>query len=236
MTIQAVLFDLDDTLYGEFSVCDRLGLEAAGSYAAAQTGIDAAIATEAMNRGRLMLRESSLDEPESHDRTLFAKLGLELLGINPILYAEGMHEAYWKAVLDNMQRREGVLELLTDLKTAQIPVGICTNMMADIQMRKLCRLGLTDVCGNLISSEEAGLDKPHAKIFELAVKRLGAPAASTLMVGDNYKHDIAGATAAGLQALWLNVHNKDLPDGVKPYMQAPDFPTAAAKIRQLCGL
>ena len=30
MIIKAVLFDLDDTLYGDFDVCDKLGLQAAG--------------------------------------------------------------------------------------------------------------------------------------------------------------------------------------------------------------
>lgn len=90
-------------------------------------------------------------------------LGWKALGVNPIPHAEAMHEAYWDAVLGHMEIREGVLHLLTRLKAAGVPVGICTNMNADIQMRKLCRLGLADVCGNLITSEEAGRDKPIRK-------------------------------------------------------------------------
>lgn len=236
MTIRAVLFDLDDTLYGDFATCDRLGLQAAGQYAAQAAGIPAAQAAEAMHRGRLMLRETSRDEPESHDRTLFAKLGLEALGVNPIPYAEGMHAAYWNAVLDAMQRREGAKELLTRLKQAGIPVGVCTNMMADIQMRKLCRLDLAEVCGLLISSEEAGRDKPHAPIFQLAVQRLGVPAQDTLMVGDSFNHDVRGALAAGLQAMWLNVHGAPLPVAETPAYVASDFPDAARQILRLCGL
>lgn len=135
--------------------------------------------------------------PESHDRVLFAKLGLEALGVNPIPHAEAMHEAYWDAVLGHMEIREGVLHLLTRLKAAGVPVGICTNMNADIQMRKLCRLGLADVCGNLITSEEAGRDKPHPEVFRLALRRLGSKAEQTLMVGDSLNHDVRGALAAG---------------------------------------
>lgn len=236
MTIRAVLFDLDDTLYGDFATCDRLGLQAAGRYAEQAAGIPAAQAAEAMHRGRLMLRDTSKDEPESHDRVLFAKLGLESIGVNPVPYAEGMHAAYWTAVLDAMQRRDGVLELLTRLQQAGIPVGICTNMMADIQMRKLCRLGLAEVCGTLITSEEAGLDKPQAPIFHLAVKRLGVPAQDTLMVGDSFNHDVRGALAAGLQALWLNVHAQPAPVLDAPIYQASGFPDAAQQILRLCGL
>ena len=118
MTIKAVLFDLDDTLYSDFDTCDQLGMDAAGRYAAETIGIPAHKAAEAMRSGRMMLRDTSRDEPESHDRVLFAKLGLESIGINPIPYAEGMHEAYWNAVLDHMVIREGVLDLLTRLKAA----------------------------------------------------------------------------------------------------------------------
>lgn len=236
MTIRAVLFDLDDTLYGDFATCDRLGLQAAGRYAEQAAGIPAAKAAEAMHHGRLLLRDTSKDEPESHDRVLFAKLGLESIGVNPIPYAEGMHAAYWNAVLDAMRRREGVLELLTRLKEHGVPVGVCTNMMADIQMRKLCRLGLAEVCGALITSEEAGLDKPQAPIFRLAVQRLGVPAQDTLMVGDNFNHDVRGALAAGLQAMWLNVHDAPAPVHDTPAYLASDFPDAARQILRLCGL
>lgn len=236
MTIKAVLFDLDDTLYGDFATCDRLGLQAAGRYVAQAAGLDASQAAEAMHRGRLMLRDTCKDEPESHDRVLFAKWGLESMGVNPIPYAEGMHAAYWETVLHTMERREGVFELLTRLKEANIPVGICTNMLADIQIRKLCLLGLADICGTLITSEEAGLDKPHAPIFQLAVNRLGVPAQETLMVGDNFNHDVRGALAAGLQAMWLNVHGQPVPVADTPAYIASDFPDAARQILRLCDL
>lgn len=236
MIIKAVLFDLDDTLYGDFDVCDKLGLQAAGRYAEKATGIPAAKAAEAMHGGRLQLRETSRDEPESHDRVLFAKLGLEALGINPIPHAEAMHEAYWDAVLGHMEIREGVLHLLTRLKAAGVPVGICTNMNADIQMRKLCRLGLADVCGNLITSEEAGRDKPHPEIFRLALRRLGSKAEQTLMVGDSLNHDVRGALAAGLPALWLNWKHQPLPMDETEFLTAFTFPDAAAQIMRLCNL
>ena len=236
MTIKAVLFDLDDTLYGDFDTCNRLGMTAAGQYAAKAYGIDTKTAEQAMQDGRLQLRETLLDEPESHNRTLFAKLGLEKLGLNPIAHAEAMHEAYWGAALGAMERREGVIELLTKLKEAGIPVGICTNMLADVQMRKLHRLGLADLCSNLISSEEAGQDKPHAPIFRLALERLRVSPAETLMVGDNFNHDVEGAHAVGIRGLWLNIGAKPLPQSDIPFWAAESFPDAARQIVRLCGL
>lgn len=236
MNIKAVLFDLDDTLYGDFATCDRLGMAAAGQYAQAHLGIAADTAVQAIVAARKQLRLALPAEPESHDRVLFAKYALESLGANPVAHAEPMHEAYWAAVLDAMVCREGVTDLLTQLKAAGIAVGICTNMMADIQLRKLVRLGLTDICGIVITSEEAGKDKPLPPIFELALSRLGVSADHTLMVGDNFRHDVFGAHGCGIRGLWLNWSGKPAPDADFNYLTAADFPDAAEQIIRMCGL
>jgi putative hydrolase of the HAD superfamily len=53
-------------------------------------------------------------------------------------------------------------------------------------------------------SEEAGVAKPDPKIFEIALDRLGVGALETVMVGDSWINDIAGAAAAGLRTVWFN--------------------------------
>lgn len=236
MSIKAVLFDLDDTLYGEFPHCDRQGYLAAGRYGEQVCGVPSDCFIEALQWGRKTLSKRLPDEPEIHDRTLFAQLGMERLGINPLPHAEAVFEAYWGTVLDAMVLREGVADLLTHLKAHHIPVGVCTNMLAGIQMRKLCRLGIADLCGVLVTSEEAGRDKPHASIFRLALAKLGAAPEETLMVGDSFAHDVRGARSAGLEALWLNLKHAPLPAPDMPIHQAHTFPEAAAKICRLCGL
>ena len=236
MTIKAVLFDLDDTLYGDFKTCDRLGLTAAGEYLSKEIGIDVKKASDAMNNGRELLRNHCPYEPEMHNRTLFAKWGLEAIGINPLKYAQNMNDVYWNTVIENMTIHSGVKELLTELKNANIPVGVCTNMLADIQMKKLCKLGLEDICGTLISSEDAGRDKPYAPIFALACKKLNVAPEQTLMVGDSIKHDIKGALDFNMQAMWLNWNNEIVPKLDAPFYVADNFEHAAEQIRTLCAL
>ena len=236
MTIKAVLFDLDDTLYGDFKTCDKLGLMAAGEYLSKEIGIDAKKAADAMNNGRELLRKHCPYEPEMHNRTLFAKWGLEAIGVNPFKYAQNMNDIYWNTVIDNMVIHNGVEKLLTELKNANIPVGICTNMLADVQMKKLCKLGLEDICGILISSEDAGRDKPHAPIFDLACKKLNVSPKQTLMVGDSIKHDIKGALDFNMQAMWLNWKGEAIPKLDKPFYVADNFEHAAKQIYTLCDL
>ena len=52
-----------------------------------------------------------------------------------------------------------------------------------------------------VSSFEHGYLKPHPSIFEEALSRAGAEAATSLMVGDSVKADVAGALAAGMRAV-----------------------------------
>lgn len=236
MKINAVLFDLDDTLYGDFKTCDKLGLLEAGKYLESQIGLDAQKGAEAMNNGRELLRKHCPDEPEMHNRTLFAKWGLEAIGINPFRYAQKMNDIYWNTVIDNMRIHNGVKELLTDLKNTNIPVGVCTNMLADIQMKKLCKLGLDDICGYMISSEDAGIDKPHAKIFNFACQKLNVKPNETLMVGDSIEHDIKGALGVGMNAMWLNWKSKPVPKLDSEFYIAENFEDAGNQIRTLCAL
>jgi len=52
----------------------------------------------------------------------------------------------------------------------------------------------------LVISSEVGLRKPHAPVFRLTVDRLGLPPEQVLML-DDAEPNVAGARAAGLQAL-----------------------------------
>jgi putative hydrolase of the HAD superfamily len=61
-----------------------------------------------------------------------------------------------------------------------------------------------------VISEEVGVRKPDAKIFELALAGWSIPPASVLFVGDDPVSDIAGATAAGLRTLRVG-HEDGIP-------------------------
>jgi FMN phosphatase YigB (HAD superfamily) len=63
---------------------------------------------------------------------------------------------------------------------------------------------MSDLVDVLITSEEVGVLKPDARIYQVALTRLGAVAAQTVMVGDNWQADVVGALAVGIRPLWLN--------------------------------
>jgi putative hydrolase of the HAD superfamily len=64
-----------------------------------------------------------------------------------------------------------------------------------------------------VSSKEHGYLKPHISIFEEALARAGAEAATSVMVGDSLKADVLGALAAGMRAVLLR-RSGDVPADV----------------------
>jgi putative hydrolase of the HAD superfamily len=66
------------------------------------------------------------------------------------------------------------------------------------------RCGLAAHLEGVVSSAEAGAQKPDPAIFEAALKFAGVAAAEAVHVGDTREEDIAGAEAAGIRALLLD--------------------------------
>ena len=65
---------------------------------------------------------------------------------------------------------------------------------------------------NIFTAESLGYKKPHPKIFELAMHKVGANPKSSLMIGDSFEADIKGALAIKMQALHFNSHHEPIHD------------------------
>jgi putative hydrolase of the HAD superfamily len=75
-------------------------------------------------------------------------------------------------------------------------------------------VGLTAHFARVFNSADLGYEKPHPRIFELAldemhVGEIGRWAGSVWMVGDSYRADVRGAEAAGIPAILVRRHHPD---------------------------
>jgi HAD superfamily hydrolase (TIGR01549 family) len=68
---------------------------------------------------------------------------------------------------------------------------------------RLDRVGLDRFFVGTVSAREIGVAKPDGRIFQHACSLLNLPASQVLHVGDDLDLDVAGALAAGLQAVWV---------------------------------
>lgn len=110
----------------------------------------------------------------------------------------------------------GAVSLLNALQ-GKVKMGIITNGFTSLQQTRLERTGLRDHFDLLIISEEVGVAKPDARIFDYALAKAGNPPRSrVLMVGDTAESDIRGGVNAGLATCWLNAHQRELPADLEP--------------------
>lgn len=79
---------------------------------------------------------------------------------------------------------------------------IITNGFEEVQRVKLESCGFTGHFGVMLSSERAGAAKPDERIFAEALRRTGATAERSLMIGDSAEADMQGARRAG----WDHAH------------------------------
>ena len=105
-------------------------------------------------------------------------------------------------------------------------------MTAQIQLRKLVLLGLDHLIDFVVTSEEAGVDKPHAPIFALALEKAQCQSTEAIMVGDSFSHDVMGACAVGIRSVWIHRNPNQLPPETElSYIEVHTFEEVAEQIR-----
>ena len=205
--VRGVLFDMDDTLFDH----DKATVRATAAVQAVEPRFQAWTPGELRRRhsemlelihqdvvaGRLqidearrerfrrLLRQADADEGDLARASLLART-----------YREE-YERGWCAV-------DGAVELLESLRARGTRIGIVTNNIRAEQLLKLERCGLASLVDVLVTSEDAGIAKPEPAIFAKALRALDLSSDHTVMVGDVWDTDVAGALRAGLRPVWYN--------------------------------
>ncbi len=85
-------------------------------------------------------------------------------------------------------------------------IHLITNGFETTQRLKLQYSGISRYFSQLITSEKSNSMKPHADIFEYALKAANAVAEDSIMIGDAIDIDILGAINAGWDTVYYNPH------------------------------
>jgi putative hydrolase of the HAD superfamily len=94
--------------------------------------------------------------------------------------------------------------VLTYLKNKGYGLHIITNGFEEVQWKKCVSSGIEGYFDKFISSESVGYKKPKPIVFEEALRRAGADANSSVMIGDNQEADIQGALNVGMKIIFCN--------------------------------
>lgn len=189
----AFLFDTDNTLYpydpAHAAAHAAVREKVVSTFSISPDDFEKAF-KEARNQVKARLKHTA----SSHSRLLYLQRMLEIMGLgSQVLLALDFEQTYWRTFLSNAVLFDGVKELLDDIRLLGIPTAIVTDLTAQIQFRKVVYFGLDHYFDYIVTSEEAGFDKPHEAPFEIALEKMRPQGDCIWMIGDNPINDIRGA-------------------------------------------
>ena len=209
MAIKAVFFDFYGTLAGFHPPKEEVQAQAMSSM-----GFHPSL--EGITQGyveadRLMSEVNSTDSPiremSPQERLGFfaryEQLILKGAGIETDLETAGKVWAKVQAVPHDFALFYDTLPTLQLLRDKGLTVGLISNIGANAS-NLTAQLGLTGHLDFIVTSHEAGMEKPHPPIFLLALARATVKPEEAMHVGDSPVSDVEGARNVGIKPLLID--------------------------------
>jgi putative hydrolase of the HAD superfamily len=192
----AVLLDLDNTLY-DYDRPHAKALAEVRAKLGRNAGIAPARFDALYDEARKSVKADLRDNASAHSRLLYFQRMIELTGLrSDVVMALDCEQTYWRTFLSAASLFPDVENTVRLIRSIGAPMAIVTDLTAQIQFRKIVYFGLESIVDHVVTSEEAGADKPAPQIYELARRKLGlAPDAVVWMIGDDAAKDCGGAKA-----------------------------------------
>jgi putative hydrolase of the HAD superfamily len=203
MVKKAVLFDLDNTLY-DYEAPHKKALKAVYDILKDEINISFVKFKGLYKISKVEIHRELTGSASSHNRVLYFQRLIEKTHntVDPSMILK-LYSAYWDTLLKNMKLGKNVLTTLKELKKRGLKIGIVSDLTTHIQLRKIEKLGITKYIDVLVTSEEAGSEKPHAIMFLLTLNKLDVSPHDVIFVGDNSVNDIEGANAVRIDTVLI---------------------------------
>lgn len=206
---RAVLVDLDNTLY-PYDPANRAGLRAVEAKVQSLLGVPADAFRASLGAARAEVKAAVGPVASSHSRLLYFQRALEDLGLgSQVLVALDLEQSYWRAYLIEATLFEGARAFLEELRLRGIPVAVVSDLTAQIQFRKLVVLEIDTYFDYVVTSEEAGVEKPDPRPFEMALLKMGIDNGPVWVIGDSAERDMGivatRPTFVGIQKIHAGV-------------------------------
>ncbi|PZC47659.1 MAG: FMN phosphatase YigB, HAD superfamily [Chloroflexi bacterium] len=145
-----------------------------------------------------MPHKEKLEFFAKYEQLILRGAGIEAnLETAQLVWSKVQEIPYGFAVFDD------VLPTLDLLRSKGLTVGIISNIGGNAP-NITEQLGLRDKVDFIVTSQDAGIGKPHLPIFRLSLARAGVKAEEAIHVGDSPISDIEGAINAGITPLLID--------------------------------
>jgi len=198
--VKGVLLDIDNTIY-HYESCHNYALNILLSRLSTIVSNSKKEVEEEFMRSRKKINEQLHGTASSHSRFLYVQLTLEfLLGKTAFYHTLKMEKLYWDTFLSRMIIDDRAFKFINQCNNKKTPICCVTDLTTEIQFRKILTLNLEDKIRFIVTSEEAGIEKPEKKIFDRALEKMKLNYKDVIMVGDSASKDIAGAENIGIKS------------------------------------
>ena len=233
MPIQAVLFDLDNTLTHRDLTAQAYSCYLAEYYASAFAQVEPDKIIEIVRRidnggypKKELLTHGSIGASAAY------ALLRELSWLNPPSIEELAQ--FWFSQFGRFAVEMPAAEqVLTQLKDEGYQLAIVSNGGHDTRLNTIRGLGIEPYFDEIISSGLVGFNKPQPEIFQITAERLGVQPAQCLYIGDHPINDVQGATEAGMHALWMQGFHPDAEEIQYKIQQLPEIFTHLQRLNQV---
>jgi putative hydrolase of the HAD superfamily len=221
----AIIFDLDDTLIQTHNASNSTWRELENTFAI-ELRVDETRFREAIGDARRLLWADPVLHREWRHRMGEApaeilRMAAESLDIAlPENMGERFNNRYVRQFFRGLHAFPQAHEVVGDLRTRGVKLGMITNGGAGWQRRKLVESQFIELFDVIFIEGEFGVGKPDRAIFDAAISALGTNPERAWMIGDRLDWDVAGAQAAGIKGVWFDFLHKGLPDDAPT---TPDF-------------
>ena len=217
--IDAVLFDLDDTLHDDtrafHSAAEEVALEVAAEHGVDALALKRAYVAEAEGFWK-RLSSAQLETRLSDIRATLWTEALRNVGVDDLGLAKRSADRYNAYRKKYFELFPGTRDMLLTLRDRGKRLGLLTNGFSETHREKIALLQIGELFDAIFIADEVGMVKPDPLLFAHACTALGCAPMHGAMVGDRYDRDIRGALDAGLYTIWFNVRDETLAHDVPP--------------------
>ena len=140
-------------------------------------------------------------------------------GVSDDKLAAHLTALYLKHRFEDIQLFDDVLPTLDALRKTHT-LGLLTNGNTYPD-----RCGLQGRFQFTVFAQDHGIEKPHPRLFQIAIEQAGCAGSEMLHVGDSLRNDVSGANEAGIRSVWLNRDRRTNNSGIQPDFEITSLTT-----------
>ena len=212
MTLAAVSFDADDTLW-DFGMLMRRAL----GYVLEELHLSLPGPSATMTVERMIAIRDRVAAARRGQAARMEDIRLEAFGETVRAcgprdddLAARLNAIYFARRFQNVRLYPDVLPTLQALGS-RYALGLVSNGNSDP-----ARCGLAGRFQFVVFAQDHGVEKPDPALFQVALRQVGCRPDQMLHVGDSLENDVLGAARAGLRTAWLNRSGAPNSTGIRP--------------------